>query len=241
MKDITQYKHIAKIYKRLMRLIDYSSWAEYLHDIFIDYELETNTVLELAAGTGDLSKNLKKYFDNVIVSDLSLPMLKMIDDNELPKICCDMTRLPFKRKFDFIISTFDSVNYLTESEQLRDLFREVFAILSDDGVFTFDVSLENNSLKHLKHLNRRGKYEGIKYIQKSVYSEEERIHRNYFTLSLDNGEIIEEVHTQRIYEFELYFDLLEEAGFYISECLDAFSFETGHSKSDRVQFVVRKN
>lgn len=234
------YKVVSLIYNHLMRTITYHDWGMYISDLQAFYFDKAETYLEIAAGSGKLASYLSKIFPNLVLLDLSQSMLMLIDKSE-KCVCADMTNLPFKSKFDFIYSTFDSINYLASKEELQKYLDEISQILSDDGVFTFDASLENNSIKNAKRLNRKGKYRGLLYKQISNYNFNKKIHRNRFKVKLENGEIIEEVHTQKIYDFELYFKCAENSGLYVVDCFESFTFEDANSESERIQFIMKKN
>jgi len=152
-----------------------------------------------------------------------------------------MTCLPFNKQFDLIYSTFDSVNYLLSKRKLLNLFYEVKRVLKEDGIFTFDVSLEKNSLEFENSFDREGNYEGYSFYRKSRYSRKSRIHKNIFKITGKNGSIITEVHKQKIFKFDTYFDLIDKAGMYVVECLDTFTFNNGSENSERVQFIVKLN
>ena len=95
-------------------------------------------------------------------------------------------------------------------------------------------------MENEKRLNRKGKFNGIKYIQKSKYDNADKIHYNSFQIILNNGEIIEETHKQKVYEFVDYFSVIENNGLYVEECFDAFTFDDANENCERVQFVVKK-
>lgn len=234
------YKYVSDIYPYLMRYIDYDSWATYYHTLTNEYVDKNSMVLELAAGNCKLCCCLKSYFKDVIASDLSVEMLKKSEINNIPRVCCDMQALPFRKTFDLIISAFDSINYLLTKKAFVNLLDEVKVALKDDGIFSFDVSLEKNSLKNLRYLNRKGTYKGIKYIQRSEYDKEKMMHINRFKLTLEDGQEFIEVHKQRIFPLETYFDMLTSNGFIVRECFDAFSLDDANDKSERVQFIVVK-
>ena len=61
-----------------------------------------------------------------------------------------------------------------------------------------------------------------------------------FRSKLENGEIIEEVHTQKIFNFELYFELAANSGLYVVDCFDSFTFEDASGESERIQFIMKK-
>lgn len=234
------YESVSLIYDRLMRSVRYDYWADYIFDIAGKYVDKNARILELGSGNCKLATELKKKYKQIIATDLSANMLRLNGRKNLPKVCCNMTSLPFKLDFDLVISTFDSVNYLLYKKDLRKLFKEVSTLLSEDGIFTFDASMEQNSIIHSGQPERTGKTKGISYKQRSIYDAGKKIHQNIFEIRLENGQIITEIHRERIYSFEDYFNFIEGAGLYVAECLDAFSFKNGGPDSKRLQFIVKK-
>jgi ubiquinone/menaquinone biosynthesis C-methylase UbiE len=236
--DIKIYDKVADIYPYLMRTIRYDKWAKYIFEIVNSSVKKTDTILELGAGNGKLANYFKNYYPHIIITDLSLKMLKQDGISRGLKICCDMTRTPFNTNFNLIYSAFDSINYLTSRKKLLAFFKEIKRILNKGGIFTFDISLERNSLKHIKEPLRKGKYKGISYVQKSKYSPKSRIHMNIFNIETANEKFCEN-HKQKIYPFEEYFRVIDKAGLYVAECFDAFTFDRGNAECERVQFVVK--
>ena len=235
---IKDYSIVAEIYNHLMRKIDYRDWAKYLFDVIREYHKGELIVLELASGTGKLGEAFSIFAKEFVFTDLASEMLK-ITDKQFNKICCNMTKLPFKYKFNTVFSTFDSINYLMESEQVLSCFNEVEKILSEDGIFTFDVSLELNSQKYLKHLNRKGKYKEFYYIQSSEYDSVNKIHLNKFSIKKED-KLFEEVHQQKIYSIEEIIEISEKSELKLLDVFEAFTFEDLHAKSLRAQFVLGK-
>ena len=234
------YKYLAQVYEHLMSGIDYKIWSEYIKAICKDNKLKNPFVLELACGTGSIARELKRSFKKYFLSDLSHPMLKQLDDLKLPKVCCDMMLLPFNSVFDLVFSTFDSVNYLMTKEKFLKYLSEVSGILKPNGILTFDVSLENNSIRYQKYLNRSGRTADVKYKQKSFYNRKTRIHYNYFDIILADGSKVEEIHKQRIYHFEEYFKFIEDSDFYVSNCYETFTFKDANAETERAQFILKK-
>jgi hypothetical protein len=201
--------------------------------------LKKISALELAGGNGAIAKLLQSKM-KIVTSDLSLSMLKNGRENLVPKVCCDMMNLPFKNRYDFIFSTFDSVNYLNTKEKFIRYLNSVSGCISESGILAFDVSLENNSKKFEKYLNRRGKFNGITYKQRSLYNPATRIHYNHFELIFDDGRKVEEIHKQKIYRFEEYFDFIDRSDFYVHKCYKAFTFKNADAETERAQFILKK-
>jgi SAM-dependent methyltransferase len=234
------YDKLPLIYNHLMSKVNYSFWAGYIYSLVKEDAARNSPVLELGAGNCNLSNHFHFYFPNLLATDISKNMLLSDDSALTSKVCCDMTMLPFKSKFDIIYCCFDSVNYLTSRKKLSAMFKQVSGLLSDKGIFTFDASLEKNSLLCAKVPERKGSYKGIKFTQKSEYDIKTKIHKNTFLIRLKPGEIFSEVHNQKIYSFETYFELLELSGLWVKNCYETFSYKEGSASSQRVQFITKK-
>lgn len=232
------YKNVAHIYNHLMRKVRYDYWADYIYSITNHLIVSKPKVLELAAGNCRLAESLSAYYPKYIAADISFSMLEQAKRSSLRKICCDMKLIPFNCKFDLIISAFDSINYLITKKDLSALFNEIKRVLADKGVFTFDVSLEANSYKHIRTPTRVGTYKGWKYKQETKYDPSKRIHQNIFSITDLNGKVFNEMHLQKVFSFETYFQLIENAGLEVRECYEAFTYKDGTANSPRVQFIL---
>ena len=234
------YESLPLIYNHLMREIRYDYWADYLFQVTSKYISRDASVLELAAGNCRLAEYFRKRFPKLIVSDISKQMLSDCENRKIRKVCCDMLFVPFKKKFELIYAAFDSINYLLTKKKISEFLIEIRDLTSDDGIFTFDVSLEKNSISHIRQPFRKGRYKGITYLHHSIYEKRSRIHKNIFDIELPGGERVREIHKQKVLDFEQYFDLIERANFFVAECFDAFTFNDGKPDSKRVQFVLKK-
>lgn len=221
-----------------MKDVNYSDWSEYLLSIFNNYGNNGNHFLEIAGGTGTLAYAFQKFHPDIILTDLSIQMLKQAKIQN--RVCCDMRFLPFKRKFDFIFSTFDSLNYLLEIEDLICHFKEIYNLLDDKGIYTFDVSLEPNSLNNIGIMNRSGNVDDIYFKQISRYNKSNKIHTNKFEFYQNGVLIFEESHSQKIFPMYIYFDIINKSNMFAVECFDSFSYQDANVNSERVQFIIKK-
>ncbi len=237
---VSPYEKVAEVYDGLMKKVDYQTWAKYLLVIAKENIPVDAKILELGAGNCKIAEIFSKKYKNYIVSDISLPMLKNSSNNHLNKICCDMTAIPINAKFDFIFSAFDGVNYILKQKSLLKLFSDVYRVLRDNGIFTFDVSLERNSLNITVSDFIEDNHNGFWFQKISKYNKHSRIHYNKFYISDETGFEFKEVHKEKIYKIDTYFRLAEKAGLYTEHCFDCFSFKDVSEKSYRAQFVMRK-
>ncbi len=233
------YQHVANIYSHLMDFVSYKWWAKYIYSITKNLIIKNPVVLELAAGNCSLAQTLSKHYKNYLVTDKSINMLRQSKSN-LTKVCCDMTALPFNKKFDLILSSFDSVNYLLNKNLLLRFFQEAKNHLTENGILTFDAALESNSYKHQKTASTKGQTKGFIYQRESIFLPASKIHKNIFSITYPNGETFTEIHKQKIYSFNTYFDLAEKSELYVVNCYKAFSYIKGKASSDRVQFIMKR-
>lgn len=223
-----------------MEKVDYKFWAKYIKKLSSLYVKRDSQALEVAAGNCKLAEYLSDSFDYYLASDISISMLKKNKSHTLKKVCCDMTSLPFNYKFDLVICAFDSINYLTNKKSVAKFLSEIKNILSEEGIFLFDAALERNSYKHQKFAMKNGKQDGIKFKRQSIYLHRSRIHKNIFEIIYPDGNNMKEIHLQKIYPLEFYFELLDKCGLYAVECLSAFTFRKCKANDLRAQFVVKR-
>ena len=237
---VKTYEKVSSIYEHLMKSLDYQSWSEYILLIAKENLHLDAKILELGAGNCKMAKIISEKFKHYYATDISYPMLNYSNRGNVKKVCCDMTSLPFNYKFDLIFSTFDSVNYILKQKSLLKLFIEVNKLLSMDGIFTFDVSLEENSYNYTISKRTDGQLNGTRYQILSKYNKRNRIHNNTFYIWNKMGEEYKESHKEKIYNIKTYFNLAEKAGLHTEACYDCFDFTNVKKKSKRAQFVMRK-
>jgi ubiquinone/menaquinone biosynthesis C-methylase UbiE len=237
---VNPYEKVACVYDGLMKKVDYPTWSNYILVIAKENIPNNAKILELGAGNCKMAEIFSEKYKNYFATDISLSMLKGSSNNHLTKICCDMTAIPIKAKFDFIFSAFDGVNYILKQKTLSGLFCEVYRLLDENGIFTFDISLERNSLNLIISDIIEDHHNGYWFKRISRYNKHSRIHYNKFYISDDSGLEYNEVHKQKIYDISTYFMLAEKAGLYTESCFDCFSFKDVSQKSNRAQFVMRK-
>jgi SAM-dependent methyltransferase len=236
---VENYSALAEIYSFVMKKVRYDRWSEYLFYLTRDYLPENPRILELAAGNCSMTNLFYKHHKNIIATDLSSEML-FSSDCKVPMVCCNMLSLPFKTEFDLVFAAFDSINYLTTRKKLLIMFREVASVLSENGIFTFDASMERNSIIHAGEPLRTGIHKEIFFQHRSNYNKVTRIHTNTFIIKNSEGRTFKEIHRQKIYPFETYFEIIPQSGLYVVECYKAFSFSKGNSNSERLQFILKK-
>ena len=136
------YKNFSKVYDKFMEICDYTEWVKVLEGYIDEYNPKGIKILDLGCGTGStLAKINERYKCSGL--DLSEEMLKRakvkLKGKDVPLFLGDMREFDTGEKYDIIFSFFDTVNHLTSTEDLMDLFNSVRNSLNNGGIYVFDV------------------------------------------------------------------------------------------------------
>lgn len=238
------YTALAEIYDCVMRGVPYKKWARYIVKLIRKFCPNARRIFEIACGTGTLLALLKKCGFIIDGMDFSAAMInkarEKIKAKDVKFFVGDMSNFKVDEKYDVALCLYDSVNYLDSIEKFEGLFKSVEALLYDWGIFIFDISTEHNSIQNSRLMNLSGECFGIKYIRRSYYLRDERVHINEFEIEM-NGEKYFERHAQKIYRISEIKDVIERNGlFEVVACFDGFSFLEGGEQSERVHFILKK-
>ena len=237
------YESFAYLYDRLTDDVDYKKFIEFIESQFAKYYQSAELILELACGTGTLTKLLCEKGYDVIGLDLSADMLEVAREKcpETLFINQDMTEFELYGTVDAIVCCLDSVNYITDKRKLLKMFKLVKNYLNPGGVFIFDI----NSEYKLKNVIGNNCF--VRNEEEVFYSWENEIEKDrvnfYLTFFTENEDgtfdRIDETHTERIYKEEELEILLEKAGLELKNKF--YDFDSKKSKkSERIFFVVTK-
>ncbi len=104
-------------------------------------------VLDLCCGTGQIAKGLSERGYAVTGLDGSAAMLEFARRNAPAAefVHGDARSFKLPGTFQAVISAFDSLNHVMDLAELKQVFRNVHAALADDGIFLFDLNLEDES------------------------------------------------------------------------------------------------
>lgn len=95
------------------------------------------THLDVACGTGLAIEYFERHGFKSVGVDLSMPMLQIARRRAGRLALGDMRALPIGRKFARVTCLYDSLNHL---EELQTAFAAIRDVLTDDGLFIFDVN-----------------------------------------------------------------------------------------------------
>jgi SAM-dependent methyltransferase len=241
-----KYDALAPIYDRIMNHVEYDDWISLIERIFKKYLKKKNdiSILELGGGTGILGKKLNELGFRYQGSDYSFCMAKQSLKRNMPFVCADARRIPFKKKFDCIIFLYDGINYLSSIEEYKVLFQEVAKCLIEGGVFLFDITTEFNSVNHFYDYQNFEEYSDYSVVRHSYYNEITTTQHNDFTifnLQKDCAPLYRkyiEKHEQKVLPPQLIEETVPGKLFEVLGIWDEFSMRKYTPRSERIHFLL---
>lgn len=252
------YTNFASVYDQFMDNVPYVEWAEYLHTLMEEYQVRDGIVLDLGCGTGTMTELLAGYGYDMIGVDCSEEMLDVAmhkrgeSGHDILYLLQDMREFELYGTVRAVVSICDSINYITEIEDLEQVFRLVNNYLDPGGIFIFDFNTEYKYREIIGNRTIAEDREESSFIWENYYDEEEMVNEYDLTLfikedcgqSRANGEDLfrrfRENHFQRAYTLETIRAVLCNAGMEYVLAYDAFTRVPPHEKSERVYVVARE-
>ncbi len=205
------------MYDSVMHHVPYAAWARYLMTTARSYFGNIpGSVLDLACGTGTLLLYLGRKVPSLRGMDRSREMLSRAR-LRVPGGVYRLGRLegPIPYKADsqqWIVSTHDSLNYLTHKPDLLRHFREVRRILVPGGLYSFDVVSLSNIVAHFHNQTFVRKSGELRLVWSNTYDKSTRIVTS--ELCFYRGRTLEktETHLQKYYDIREVVELAGTAG-----------------------------
>lgn len=245
------YTSFARVYDTFMDNIPYEEWGKYLIALLEEYNVTEGLVLDLGCGTGTMTELLAAKGYDMIGVDYSEDMLEIAMEkreasgHDILYLLQDMREFELYGTVGAVISICDSVNYITEEEELEEVFRLVNNYLDPKGVFIFDFKTLYNYQTVLGDRTIAEKREECSFIWDNYYYEEEKINEYELTLFIrDEGDMyrkFEEIHYQKAYTLEEMIRLVKASGLEFVAAYDAFTKNAPDEKSERIYMVAREN
>ena len=140
------YTSFAYVYDTFMDNVPYGEWARHIREKLCEHGVTDGIVLDLGCGTGTMTERLAGYGYDMIGVDNSEEMLELAMEKKTESGCDILYLLQDMRGFELygtvraVVSVCDSVNYITEPDELEEVFRLVNNYLDPKGIFLFDFN-----------------------------------------------------------------------------------------------------
>lgn len=241
------YTGFAQVYDIFMDNIDYDSWCSYLISLLREYGIDDGIVLDLGCGTGNITQKLSCAGYDMIGIDNSEDMLNIAldkkGDEDILYLCQDMREFELYGTTAAIVSICDSINYITEYEELVQVFRLVNNYLDRKGFFIFDLKMKKNFTSIGDSVIAEDR-EDCSFIWENYFYEEENI--NEYELSLfikgEDGRYdkFSENHYQRAYSLDEIKKALKKSGLEFVTAYNAFTKEEATEENERIYVIARE-
>lgn len=247
---MASYESFAEVYDLLQDNIPYEEWCEYLCGILEKYGIRDGLVLELGCGTGIMTELLAKCGYDMIGVDNSVEMLQIAQNKRLESGHDILYLLQDMREFELygtvraVVSVCDSLNYLTEEDDLHTVFSLVNNYLDPGGLFIFDMNTEYKYRELIGDTVIAENRETCSFIWENWYDADSRMNEYDLTLFIRTTDGLyekhEETHTQRAYTLAEISSALESAGLAVEAIYDAYTLDGPTQESSRLCFVARE-
>ena len=233
------YTGFAEVYDLFMDQVPYEKWSGRIIQILSAYGIRDGLVLDLGCGTDSMTELLAGAGYDMIGVDASEEMLELAYEkraesgHDILYLLQDMREFELYGTVRAIVSVCDSLNYITEEEELLHVFRLVRNYLDPDGVFFFDMNTIYKYSEMLGETTIAENREEGSFIWENYYDPEEQLNQYDLTLYIrdedDRYTRFEETHIQKAYALERVLELLQQAGMKAEQIFDS---DTGKEVTD---------
>ncbi len=258
------YTSFAKVYDIFMDNVPYEEWSLYLIHLLKEYGVASGIVAELGCGTGNMTRLLRQAGYDMIGIDSSADMLGIAREKETenpaapdikkaggsPALHEILYLLQDMREFELygtvaaVVSVCDCINYITEPEELIQVFCLVSNYLDPQGIFIFDFHPEGYYSRVLADNTFAEDREDMSFIWENEYDSDSR--QNIYDLSIfvcgadGRYDKFQETHYQRSYDLAEMKAMIEASGLEYVAMYDAFTKEPAKEESQRVYVIARE-
>ena len=123
------YGRFAGVYDVFMDNVNYGEWTDYIIEALVQDGIKDGLVLELGCGTGTVTEMLAEAMEKRAESG-----------HDILYLLQDMQDFELYGTVRAVVSVCDSMNYVTEPEDLEYVFALVNNYLDPGGLFIFDMN-----------------------------------------------------------------------------------------------------
>ena len=239
---MNSYVRFAEVYDTLMTDIPYNKYVEWIQSVAPASQYKQ--LLDIGCGTGTMAALLHGAGYDVVGVDLSEEMLAVaherlqVQNISIPLIAMSMSELEGFENLDVAIIPIDSINYVTEQENVVETFTRIHNSLREGGQLLFDVHSLNYVNAYLEGTPFTYDDGDITYIWHTEEGEYEHsvYHQITFFVSNEDGTFdrFDEEHFQRTFSVDTYIAMLHQVGFQQIEVTADFTPQLPNDESNRI-------
>lgn len=217
-------KYFAKQYDKIYKEKFYKDYSDFIKRIIKERGIKNPSIFDIGCGTGRMIKYFKNWKCHGI--DSSEEMVKIAQEkNKKAFISVGKFNSKIEGKFDIIISTFDTINYILTDREMEIFFENIKNYITDTGVFIFDF---NTKYKKIPAVIKK---EGF------IYNSTVKNGCWKINITADHG--YSEKHKERFYSFEEMENAINKSGMRVVKIYSNFNKRISNpGKSERLILIV---
>lgn len=243
------YETFAFVYDEVMDEGLYEKWLAFSKR---HLPQKTKSILELACGTGALAVDFAKEGYEITALDLSEEMLMMASERAAQAevtvqfVQGNMLDLSEVGQYEAITCFSDSLCYMSNRQEVQQVFDEVYQALETEGTFIFDVHSIYQIDTVFPEYSYHYQTDEFAFLWDSYQGEKKHSIEHFLTFFVKDHEGDErftrqdELHKERTYTMENYLVMLESAGFININVYADFTDDKPSDESRRWFFVCQK-
>ena len=220
--DMDSYDEFAGVYDLLMDNVPYKEWTQRIITELKLAGIDDGLILELGCGTGTVCELMAEAGYDMTGVDNSAQMLQAANEKKISGGHDILYLLQDMREFELygtmraIICICDSINYLTDKQDLLKCFKLVNNYLDPGGLFIFDFNTVHKYRDIIGDAVIAENRDSCSFIWENEYDEEGHINDCLLTIYSEREDGAydrsEEEHVQRGYELSEIKELIAAAG-----------------------------
>lgn len=241
------YLSFARFYDGLMQDACYEKRCDYILKLAESFGHDMGITLDLACGTGTLTRLLKKRGVDVFGIDYSMEMLSEAMQSaseeglDILFLRQKMQSIDLYGTINTCVCTLDSINHLTKIEDVAKTFDRVGLFMDDDGLFIFDV---NTVYKHKNVLaDNTFVYENdsVFCVWQNTPEDDNKVKIDLDFFEEENGVYYRssESFSERAYTDAEIRKMLTDVGFEVEAVYGDLTFESPKADEQRAIYVAR--
>ena len=266
------YGAFADVYEYLMDNVPYDEWFERIRELLTKNGIRDGIIAELGCGTGAMTRRLSAAGYDMIGIDASPDMLEHAreytdagdeeadrnmgleeghngkpeagDGREILYLLQDMRSFELYGTVRAVVCCCDSINYITDPEEVGEVFRLVNNYLDPEGLLIMDFHTPYYYGSVLEERTIAEVREDMAMIWENEEAED-GLHRMYVTVfrEMQDGSYrrFEEDHEQRGYTPEELRRLAETAGLVDITFYDGYTGKPASASSERIVMTAREH
>ena len=198
--------------------------------------LSPKNSMDLACGTGVLCRILQAEGIRAAGMDFSSGMIDIArqESPHIPYEVADMITYRPEKKFDLVTCTGDAINHIPDLEDVRRIFKNVYAYTSPGGYFVFDIL--NRQEVSTSEPFEMDFSESVRVWFQMTQPEENKVNLKVRVFEEGNLQFEENIR-ETVHDPAVICDLLRQAGFRVEKCADRLLEDSGRGTT---WFVVAK-